>query len=352
MLSSTQGFHGGNYSGEAVSGEALTIESGAVDTTILHVPIKPGTVVLSTPDGIKTLGDVPAADGLTGTFTDTEGTGLGAGTINYATGALQLTGVTETAVELAYEYDMNSFDAPVDEVDVRVVSEPVVARPRKLKSVYMFDVAYDLKMSFGLDMDQVILKATSGEIGFEIDDEIMQDLLKVAGTSSTWNKNPEFKGMDVKAHEATLVNAINAASNTILDATKRYEGTFIICGKNAATYIESLNTNVTQVRDIFKRIQTNGIVGGPHMIGVLDDKFNVYIDPYYPADEMLIGAKGEMFIEAGYIYAPYLPLFASQLLVDSDFKAQRGFCTLYAKKAVNKYMYHRLTLIDNQSVSA
>jgi hypothetical protein len=26
-----------------------------------------------------------------------------------------------------------------------------------------------LKMSFGLDMDQVILKATSGEIGFEID---------------------------------------------------------------------------------------------------------------------------------------------------------------------------------------
>ena len=29
--------------------------------------------------------------------------------------------------------------------------------------------AYDLKMSFGLDMDSVILKATSGEIGFEID---------------------------------------------------------------------------------------------------------------------------------------------------------------------------------------
>lgn len=180
----------------------------------------------------------------------------------------------------------------------------------------------------------------------------MQDLLKVAGTSSTWNKNPEFKGMDVKAHEATLVNAINNASNTILDATKRYEGTFIICGKNAATYIESLNTNVTQVRDMFQRIQTNGIVGGPHMIGVLDGKFNVYIDPYYPADEMLIGAKGEMFIEAGYIYAPYLPLFASQLLVDSDFKAQRGFCTLYAKKCVNKFMYHRLTLIDNTSVSA
>ena len=59
-----------------------------------------------------------------------------------------------------------------------------------------------------------------------------------------------------------------------------------------------------------------------------------------------------MFIEAGYIYAPYLPLFASQLLVDADFKAQRGFCKIYDKKAVNKYMYHRLTLVDNKQVSA
>ena len=30
-------------------------------------------------------------------------------------------------------------------------------------------------MSFGLDMDTVILKATSGEIGYEIDNEINVD---------------------------------------------------------------------------------------------------------------------------------------------------------------------------------
>ena len=94
------------------------------------------------------------------------------------------------------------------------------------------------------------------------------------------------------------------------------------------------------------------MVGGPHLIGVLDDKYKVYKNPYYPDDAMLVGAKGEMFIEAGYIYAPYLPLFASQLLVDADFKAQRGFCTLYAKKAVNRWMYHRIDLIDNEQVNA
>lgn len=353
MLTSQNGFTGGNFSGEHVSGEVLSISENKVEQTLVHTPIVPGSVRLSTPDALeKELKDSPNADGVTGTFTDTGSTGLGAGTINYVTGAITLTGVTVSNLEVEWDYDQNSFDAPVDQVDVRVVSEPVVARPRKLKSVYMFDVAYDLKMSFGLDMDQVIMKATSGEIGYEIDDEIMQDLLKIAGSESTWNKLPEFKGMDVKAHEATLINAINDGSNTILSNTKRYEASFIICGKNAATYIESLNTNINAYGEIFKRVATNGVVGGPHLIGVLDGKYRVYKNPYYPDDVMLLGAKGEMFIESGYIYAPYLPLFASQLLVDADFKAQRGFCTLYAKKAVNKYMYHRIDLIDNSQVQA
>lgn len=352
MLTSQQGFSGMDYSGEHISGEELTISEGKVEATFGHVPIKPGTFTLTTADDLsKEISDVPNADGVTGTLTAGD-TGLGSGTVDYVKGTLTLTGVTVSNLEAAFDYDLNSFDAKVDEVDVRVVSEPVVARPRKLKSIYMFDVAYDLKMSFGLDMDQVILKATSGEIGYEIDNEIMQDLLRCAGSESTWNKKPEYKGMDIKAHEATLMNAINDASNTILGNTKRYEATFIVAGKNAATYIESMNTNITQYGNIFQRAETNGVVGGPHLIGVLDGKYKVYKNPYYPDDAMLVGAKGEMFIEAGYVYAPYLPLFASQLLVDSDFKAQRGFCTLYGKKIVNKYMYHRIDLIDNVQVNS
>ena len=46
-----------------------------------------------------------------------------------------------------------------ERINVSVESVPVVARPRKLKSLYMFDTAYDLKVS--LDMDTIIMKATS-----------------------------------------------------------------------------------------------------------------------------------------------------------------------------------------------
>ena len=352
MLTSKTGFSGKDYSGEHVSGEILTITEGAVDHTLAYLPVIPGTVKLTS--GVAgVLKDVPNADGLTGTFTASGDTsaasnGMGTGTINYATGKITLSGVTVTDLAVEWDYDLNSFNAKVGEIDVQVACEAVVARPRKLKSVYMFDVGYDLKQSFGLDMDTIILKATSGEIGYEIDNEIMQDLLVVAGTSSTWNKNPEYKGMEKVDHDATFLTAIHDASNTILGATKRYEATFVICGKNGATLIESMNSARTGV---FKRVSTGGIVGGPHLVGVLDEKYKVYKNPFYGDNDVLVGAKGEMFIEAGYIYAPYLPLFASQLLVDADFKAQRGFCTLYAKKVTNPNMYHRITLIDNVSVT-
>ena len=140
MISSQRGFTGGDFSGEHVSGESLTITNSAVNQKVLHTPIKPGTFRLTSVDKIgQELVDVPNADGLVGTITDTAATGLGAGTVNYVTGEIKLTGVSVAHLEADFDYDQNSFDAPVDQLDVRVVSEPVVARPRKLKSVYMFD---------------------------------------------------------------------------------------------------------------------------------------------------------------------------------------------------------------------
>jgi hypothetical protein len=197
-------------------------------------------------------------------------------------------------------------------------------------------------MSFGLDMDQVIMKATSGEIGFEIDNEIMVDLLNIAATNSTWNLNPIYKGMNIKEYQNTIIDAINNASNVILGQTKRYEATFLVVGRKAATIIEGLS------KDHFTRVSTGGIVGGPHLAGILQDKYKVYKNPNYNDNAVLVGAKGELFIEAGYVYAPYIPIFATPLLVDEEFKARRGFCTVYAKKVVNPHMYHRITLIDNE----
>lgn len=344
MLEPNTGFAGNDYSGEKVSGEIVAADGVAQDVqvTLSYTPIKPGTLVLT--DGALTLTDDGtgkfAVDGTL--FDATAHTNVPLNSINYTTGEVKVSVKATTGdVTAAWEYDLNSPDATVNEVDVTVESEPVIARPRKLKSVYMFDTAYDLKMSFGLDMDTVIMKATSGEIGFEIDNEIMLDLLNIAQSGGSWNLNPEFKGMDVKPHKLTLIDAINDVSNQILGVTKRYEASFIVVGRKGGTVIESLG------KEYYQRTVTGNVVGGPHLAGILDGKFKVYKNPNYPEDVILVGAKGDMFIEAGYIYAPYIPVFATQLIVDENLKGKRGFCTVYAKKVVNPNLYSKLTLVNN-----
>jgi hypothetical protein len=287
MLTPNTGFSGYDYSGEKITGELFGTGTGSpqtIEKTLSYVPIKPGTVTIS--DGSKT-----ATDDGNGTLV---GTLVAGGATNkhvtYTSGVVHLDLASSTNgvdIIIEWEYDLNSFDAAVPEVDTTVVSEPVVARPRKLKSIYLFDVAYDLKMSFGLDMDQVIMKATSGEIGFEIDNEIMIDLLNIAASSSTWNMNAPYKGMQDNDYKLNILDAINNASNTILGLTKRYEGSFIVTGKEGATVLESLG------KDYFQRATTSGIVGGPHLAGILDGKFTVYKNPNYATTAMLIGAKGE-----------------------------------------------------------
>lgn len=345
MLTPNTGFSGYDYSGEKVTGQIFGTGSASPQTleiNLSYVPVKPGTIRIT--DGTKVAID-DGANVLTGTLVAGGATNKA---VDYTSGHVHLDLAATTPgvdITIEWEYDLNSMSAKVSEVETTIVSEPVVARPRKLKSVYLFEVAYDLKMSFGLDMDQVIMKATSGEIGFEIDNEIMTDLLAIAGTNSTWNLNPPYKGMAVNDWKLEIIDAINNASNTILTRTKRYEGSFVICGKEAATVIESLG------KDHFTRVATGGVAGGPHLCGILEEKFKVYKNPNYDDMAVLVGAKGEMFIEAGYVYAPYIPIFATQLLVDADFKAQRGFCTLYAKKVVNPFMYHRLTVVNNTPVT-
>lgn len=78
---------------------------------------------------------------------------------------------------------------------------------------------------------------------------------------------------------------------------------------------------------------------GPHFAGTLDGRWRVYKNPYYGANEYLVGYKGDLFLDAGYVYAPYLPVFSTQLIMDETFLGRRGFATSNAKKMLNPNIY-------------
>jgi hypothetical protein len=52
-----------------------------------------------------------------------------------------------------------------------------------------------------------------------------------------------------------------------------------------------------------------------------------------------IGFKGTSFIEAGYIFAPYIPM-----VLEGEFEPRRSLASRYATKVVNSDFYSRITI--------
>jgi len=65
------------------------------------------------------------------------------------------------------------------------------------------------------------------------------------------------------------------------------------------------------------------------------------------SNEILMGYRGNNFLETGAVYAPYVPLIMTPLVYDpQNFTPRRGVMTRYAKKMVRPEYYGRIFIKD------
>ena len=86
---------------------------------------------------------------------------------------------------------------------------------------------------------------------------------------------------------------------------------------------------------------------GAVKVGALSKKWDVYVDPYFPRQVILVGRKGGSFLESGYVYAPYVPLQVTPTIFGTeDFVPRKGVMTRYGKKMVRPDMYGLVIVVD------
>ena len=79
----------------------------------------------------------------------------------------------------------------------------------------------------------------------------------------------------------------------------------------------------------------------------MSKKFDVYVDPYFLRNVLLVGRKGSSFLESGFVYAPYVPLQVTPTIFGTeDFVPRKGVMTRYAKKMVRPDMYGLVLVAD------
>ncbi|QDP63353.1 MAG: putative major capsid protein [Prokaryotic dsDNA virus sp.] len=242
----------------------------------------------------------------------------------------------------------------IPEIEIQVDSVSVTAQTKKLKAKWSPELGQDLNAYHNLDAEVELTSILSEQIALEIDREILADLMGGA-TAATyyWSRSPglfvnketgaelgaasaapDFTGTVSEWYE-TLIETINDVSAQIHRKTLRGGANFVVCGPEVANILEftsGFRANVSHADE-------KGTIGAVN-VGSLSKKFDVMVDPYFPRNVILVGRKGNSFLESGYVYAPYVPLQVTPTIFGTeDFVPRKGVMTRYAKKMVRPDMY-------------
>ena len=138
---------------------------------------------------------------------------------------------------------------------------------------------------------------------------------------------------------ANLLAVINLASQDIYRTTMRGPGNWLLTSPLMASLLESaakLEGGV-QPADGPTNIGANAIEFRGKFMG----RYDLYVDPMYPTDEIMVGYKGANAMDAGLIYAPYIPLQQLPTITDPEsFQPRKGILTRYGKVQIepgNRY---------------
>lgn len=327
-----------NFTGEHVDGETVGIGDGTkvtFTTALAYTPVRPGSINV-------VAGGVTGIDNGQGEIV---GTGV-SGTIDYTTGQITATFDAAPAVDgevkALYNYNMDLSTVGVPQIDLDLKSVSIEAFPRKIRARWLLDAAFELQKTKGIDAESELVVALSSEIKHEIDGEMLNEIYRLAGlTGFTWDAKKDPNYDNYHEYKRTFLDVISDADSAIFKATKRIGANFMVAGLNVCGIIETLGADLFTPASL-----SQGQINGPHFIGTLKGKYRVYKNPFFGDNNFLLGYKGGSYLDAGYVYAPYLPLYATPTTVLDDFVFRKGLATSYGKLMLNNKLYAKGSIVN------
>jgi len=278
----------------------------------------------------------------------------------------------------------------IPEINFHIEQQPVTARTRKFRALWTLEAAQDLRAYHNLDLERELTDLLGKEVALEIDRELIEDMRGIAyditggmferkmldmpnsnnflsagrnnqafnpgdflydftggGTapgggqyqtrknvffvdfaSTALNLDPRHVGQVY----ANLLAVLNFASQDIYKTTYRGAGNYII----TSPFVAAILNSASKLEGGVRAGNWEGQLGANiNYAGKLQGMFDVYVDPLFPDDEMLMGYKGSSPMDAGFVYSPYIPLQMLPTITDPEtFQPRKGLLTRYGKTAV------------------
>jgi len=256
----------------------------------------------------------------------------------------------------------NSLDATqiaIPQINIQMQSQAIVAKTKKLKAVWTPEFAQDLNAYQALDAEAELTNIMSEYISLEIDLEILDMLIEDAGAGTEyWSAvSNEFYNPGTNNFSQltatnggyyntqgqwfqTLGTKMQKLSNKIHQLTLRGGANFLVCSPTVATVLESIPGYASNSDgDVSKMTYAFGV----QKAGAINNRYTVYKNPYMNENTILMGFRGTQFLEAGAVFAPYIPLIMTPLIYDPEtFTPRKGLLTRYAKKMLRPEFYGKI----------
>jgi len=237
---------------------------------------------------------------------------------------------------------------------IKPIYESVQVKPETwtLEASYSLEMANDLKVLHGLDIEGELIEVAQYEIAAEINARILDEITRIATWTNAWSYKaavaPTITADGRFEYEKlrTLVTKITKEANMVGTTTRRGAANWAVVSSMVLTALQQTSNFVYSGN--INEILTQGL----YMAGTLDGRIKIYVDTYAIGDYCVVGYKGPGNTDAGLIYCPYVPLqiysAPSRGLYGSTGGKDLGFITR-ATIASNLYgssAYYRAFQID------
>ena len=247
----------------------------------------------------------------------------------------------------------------IPEINVQMKSQTISAKTRKLKAQWTPEFAQDLNAYHSLDAEAELTGLLSEYISLEIDLEVLDMLIQNAPTVEYWSAkvgnqinttNTAFTPNTAGVYYTqmswfqTLGIKLQKVSNIIHQRTLRGGANFMVVSPTVATVLESIPGFAA---DTDGAADTMKYAFGVQKVGQLNSRYKVYKNPYMLENVILLGFRGNQFLECGAVYSPYVPLIMTPLVYDPNtFTPRKGIMTRYAMTMVRPEFYGLVLVSD------
>lgn len=253
-------------------------------------------------------------------------------------------------------------DIVIPEFNIQMKSDTIAAKTKKLKASWTPEFSQDLNAFQSIDAEAEVTGLMSEYISLEIDMEILDMLMQNAPTTEFWSAKvgQEWNGSAFTNDNSaglyytkmswfqTIGTKLQKVSNTIHQKTLRGGANFMVVSPSVATVLESIPGFAA---DTDGAAEKSTYAFGVQKVGALNSRYKVYKNPYMVENVILMGYRGNQFLETGAVYAPYIPVMTTPLVYDPEtFTPRKGIMTRYSKKMVRPEFYGKVIVADLASV--